>query len=309
MSEGGRGAVVVVVNPRAGGGRGERIVREALRAFGRHGIEPQVVVCSNGGEPGRISRRAMEAGARLVVAAGGDGHAAAVAEGLVGTSTPMAVLPCGSANDYAAALGMPRRDISAAVAAMAAGRTRRVDTIQVASQDGERRFLNVVGTGFDAGVAERAEGVPFLRGAGRYVLAILGELPRLSAATISLTLDGERRELRALMVALANGTSYGGGMRVAPMASLDSGWLEVCVVGEISKVEFLRAFPRVFRGTHVDHPAVTMWHARQVEISADRPLRLLGDGELFGTLPATVSVRPASLSVVVGTQPGYSAST
>jgi diacylglycerol kinase (ATP) len=103
-----------------------------------------------------------------------------------------------------------------------------------------------------------------------------------------------------MMVALANGTSYGGGMRVAPGANLTSGELEICVVGDMPKSEFLRAFPRVFRGTHVDHPQVTMLRGREVHIEADRPLRLIGDGEWCGSLPATVAIDPASLNVVVG---------
>jgi diacylglycerol kinase (ATP) len=222
---------------------------------------------------------------------------------VVGSDAIFAVLPAGSANDYARTLGMPRGDVAAAVDAIAAGRTDTVDTLKVSVADRERRFLNVVGTGFDAVVAGRAEKIPVLRGAGRYVLALLAELPRFHAATLTLDVDGATRELRAMMVAIANGTSYGGGMRVAPTATLTSGQLEVCVVGEISKPQFLRAFPRVFRGTHVTHPAVTMLSGHRVSIAADRPLRLIGDGEWFGELPATVAIDPASLRVVIG--PGY----
>jgi diacylglycerol kinase (ATP) len=129
---------------------------------------------------------------------------------------------------------------------------------------------------------------------------MMAELPRFSAASLTLTVDGQRHDMRAMMVALANGSTYGGGMRVAPSARLASGRLEICVVGELSKLAFIRAFPRVFRGTHVDHPAVTMLSGHEVRLSADRPLRLIGDGEWFGGLPATVAVNPASLLVVVG---------
>jgi diacylglycerol kinase (ATP) len=132
---------------------------------------------------------------------------------------------------------------------------------------------------------------------------MVAELPRFKATRIRLTVDGRGHEIAAMMVALANGTSYGGGMRIAPDASLTSGELEICVVGDLPKAEFVRAFPRVFRGTHVDHPAVTMLRGREVRIEADRPLRLIGDGEWCGSLPATVAIEPASLQVVVG--PGY----
>jgi diacylglycerol kinase (ATP) len=293
-------SAALIVNPTSGGGRGWRVVGQAAPLLCRAGLQPEVVMCTNGDEPGVLARQAADAGHRLVVAVGGDGQAAAVAAGLVGSDTTFALLPAGSANDYARTLGMPRGDVAAAVEAIAAGRTARVDTVEVKVADRARHFLNVVGTGFDAAVAGRAEKIPMFRGAGRYVLAIVAELPRFRAATITVDVDGVARELRAMMVAIANGVSYGGGMRVAPMATLDSGQLEVCVVGEVSKPEFLRAFPKVFRGTHVTHPAVTMLSGREVRLAADRPLRLIGDGEWFGELPATVTVDPASLRVVVG---------
>ena len=129
-----------------------------------------------------------------------------------------------------------------------------------------------------------------MRGAGRYVLAILRVLPRYRAAELRLTVDGATHTIPAMMVAVANGPAYGGGMRVAPEARYDSGELELCVVGELSKPAFLRAFPRVFRGTHVTHPAVTMLRGREITIEADRPLHLTGDGERAGTLPATLKV-------------------
>lgn len=297
------GGVVLIVNPTSGGGRGWRMLGEALPLLRPAGLKPEVLLSINGDEPAAIARDAVANGHKLIVAVGGDGHAAAVAEGLIGSDAVFALLPAGSANDYARTIKMPVGNARAAVEAIKARRTERVDTIRVTTKDRERHFLNVVGTGFDAVVAARAERIPVLRGSGRYVLAMVAELPRFKATRIRLTVDGREHEIAAMMVALANGTSYGGGMRVAPGATLTSGELEICVVGDMPKQEFLRAFPRVFRGTHIDHPAVTMLRGREVRIEADRPLRLIGDGEWCGSLPATVAIDPASLNVVVG--PGY----
>src|SRR3990170_4430838 len=116
-----RRPMVLVVNPHAGGGRGGRVLGATLAALRTHGIEPDVVVCRSGDEPTRVGAQAAAAGAGVVVAVGGDGHAAAVAHGLIGTPTALAVVPAGSANDYAVALGMPRRDPAAAVAHIVAG--------------------------------------------------------------------------------------------------------------------------------------------------------------------------------------------
>jgi len=291
---------VLIVNPVAGGGRGGRVLGEALDAFRKLDIVPPVYMTAAHGEAREIATRVAASGAAVIVALGGDGHAAAVGEALVGTGTALAVLPAGSANDYARSLRMPRRNVKGAVATIVRGEIRLVDAIRVRNGGAERHFLNVVGTGFDAAVAERAEHIPYLRGTGRYVVAIARELPRFTAAQLELTIDGQRRSERAMMIAIANGHSYGGGMRIAPAAQLDSGWLEICIVGDVSRAEFLRAFPRVFRGTHIAHPRVTMLRGREVALSADRPLTLMADGEQVGQLPAQISVAPEALAVVVG---------
>jgi diacylglycerol kinase (ATP) len=293
-----RRKVALIVNPVAGGGRGARVVGEAIFELRKRGIEPRIVVSVAPDEPPHDARRALSDGADLVIAVGGDGHAAAVASGLIGSHTPMAILPAGSANDLARTLALPIKDVARAIDTALNGEVLRIDTIRVTNADGDRHFLNVVGTGFDAEVAAAADRITVMRGAGRYVLSILRVLPRFSAAALELRIDGEPHRMRAMMIAVANGPAYGGGMRIAPAARLDSGELEICIVGEVSKPEFIKAFPRVFRGTHVDHPAVTMLTGKTVEISADRPLDLMGDGERAGRLPARIEVNRKSLSIV-----------
>lgn len=296
--------IALIVNPTSGGGRSARVLRDALLILRQRGVDPAVRVTSSGDEVPTQARQAAADGAELVVAVGGDGHAAAVAEGLIGTTATFGLLPAGSANDYARTLHIPTRDVRMAIATILDGSATRVDAVRVRTARGERTFLNVVGTGFDAEVAAAAEQITVMRGAGRYVLAIMRVLPRFKAASFDLSIDGQPHRQRAMMIAVANGPAYGGGMRIAPAARLDSGWLEICIVGEVSKAEFIRTFPRVFRGTHVDHPQVTMLRGREVTIDADRPLDLIGDGERLGRLPATMSVLPAALSVVFGPELG-----
>ena len=290
--------VVLIVNPVSGGGKGRTTLERALPLFRERAVDPRVIVTRAGSEVTHVTRQAVEDGSNFVVAVGGDGHLAAVGEALVGTGTPLAVLPAGSANDYARIIGMPRRDPAAAIDALLDGAARSVDAIRVSNGTTSRVFMNVVGTGFDAVVARTAGQMPFLRSGGRYVLAIARELPRFKAARLQLTVDGQPHDLRAMMVAIANGHSYGGGMRIAPGAALDDGKLDICIVGEVSKTQFMRAFPLVFRGTHVTHPAVTMLTGTDIRLEAERQLPLVGDGELVRGLPARVKVLPAALSVV-----------
>lgn len=296
--------LTLVVNPAAGGGRGRRVLETVLPLLRERGIEPRVLVSRNGDEPAQLARSAVADGAQLVVAVGGDGHASAVAGGLLGSDAALGLLPAGSANDYARFVGAPNGDMRAAVELLIEPRLELLDVVRVESQAGVRHYLNVGGTGFDSVVAATAERIPFLRGSGRYVLGVLRELPRFRAGQFRLVIDGRPLELRAMLVALANGSTYGGGMRVAPEASLCSGQLEVCVVGELSTLAFLAAFPRVFRGTHVSHPAVTMLRGRQIDIEAEPAYQVTGDGELIGRLPARFTLLPGALPVAVGPGPG-----
>ena len=298
-------AVWMVVNPRAGAGRAAGVAAALAPLLRAAGFEPIVHVCADGAEPALVAARARAAGADMVVAIGGDGLVAGVGEGLLLAGNGAAALPTlvviatGSANDYARALGVRELELAAQVALMRDEKARAtVDVIRVETDGRVRHVLNVGGTGFDAAVADRAARIGRLRGAPRYVAAMITELPRYRAATFDIALDGARLTMPAMMVTVANGSTYGGGMRVAPSAHLQSGWLDLCVIGQLSRFEFLRAFPRVFRGDHVRHPAVTMLRARQVAVAADRPLSVLGDGETIGALPATFRVRPAALTVV-----------
>jgi diacylglycerol kinase (ATP) len=288
----------LIVNPRAGGGRGARAMARLLPLLQAEGVNPQVHVCADGTEPEAVARRAVADGAEMVIAVGGDGHASAVADALVGTDVAFAVVPAGSANDYARALGVRGKRLSELARWIAQRRTCRVDVMRVTAEQATRHVLTVGGAGFDAQVAERAMDINRLRGAPRYVAAMLAEMPRYAAAGFAIDVDGERLETPATLVAVAKGSTYGGGMRVAPSAHLQSGRLEVCVVGELSRAAFLRAFPSVFRGTHVGHPKVTMLRGSEVRIEADQRRPVIGDGELVGSLPATFTVLPRSLSVV-----------
>jgi diacylglycerol kinase (ATP) len=291
--------VWLVVNPRAGGGRGARVLAGLLPRLKAEGVEPAVVhVCADGDEPATITRAAVREGADMVVAIGGDGHAAAVADVLVGTDVQLAVVPAGSANDYARALGVRNRDLHTLARLIAGRRAQPVDVMRAETAGQVRHVLTVGGAGFDAQVAGRAMDISRLRGAPRYVAAMLAELPHYAPAAFAIEVDGQRREQPAMLVAVAKGSTYGGGMRVAPSAHLQSGALEVCVVGALSRLGFMRAFPGVFRGTHTRDPRVSMLRGRRVSISADRALGVIGDGERLGALPATFTVLPGALSVI-----------
>lgn len=291
--------IAVVANPAAGRGRGSRLIPKVHALLSSLGLDHTMHVCASPDDPERLARDAAASGSTIVAALGGDGQVGLCANGLLGTGAALAVIPAGTGNDFARALGLDRKDPLGAARLLASPKLRTIDVVRVSTGGGERHYVNVGGTGFDAEVNEHANGVRFLKGTPKYIYSTFVTLGRFKGARFIVTVDGNRREVAGMMVAVGNAISYGGGMRITPDAELDDGLLDLCVIGEVSKLEFIRTFPKVFGGRHVAHPKVTMLKGRQIEISADRPLQVYGDGERVGPLPATFSVVPGALRVVV----------
>ena len=166
------------------------------------------------------------------------------------------------------------------------------------SPGGDRWFAGVLGAGFDALVNERANGWRWPRGHLRYDLAILRELPVLRPRDYIIELDGQIWDTAAVMVVIANGPAYGGGMRICPQAVMDDGLLDVLVVAPLSRTAFLRIYPSVYRGTHVQDPRVTVRRARRVSLQA-AGIVTYADGERLAPLPITVEAVPGALRVLV----------
>ena len=306
--------VLVVHNPTAGGGRAGRLAPQVVERLAGDGVEiDQHRTLSL--EDARLAACHAAGEVDAVVAIGGDGTVGACAAGLADAGVPggspggsgvraaLAVIPAGGGNDAARSLGLPADDPLAAAGMRTRLRRRPADLATV----GGRAYLNVAGAGFDSEVNRLAnQRLRWVRGRPRYLGAVLAELVVGRTASFELALDGQPERLSGWLVAVANGPSYGGGMLVAPRASLADGLLEVVVIGTIGKLEFLRTFPKVFSGRHVDHPAVAVHRAARVDLAADRPLAVYADGEPAGTLPATFEVRPAAVTVLAADPaPGF----
>jgi len=297
---------LVVCNPAARGGRGVRALPGVLGRLRGLGIDAEVHRTISL-DDARAAACGAAGSVDVVAAMGGDGVVGACASGLAEfgptARAALAVIPAGGGNDAARMLGLPLGD-QAGAAALLPGLVRRpVDLARV----GDRHYLNVAGAGFDSEVNRLAnERLAWAPRLARYVGALLAELAVHRPAGFTLTADGERREVHAWFVAVANGPSYGGGMRIAPHARVDDGLLDVVVVGAMARREFLATFPKVFSGRHVDHPAVSVHHARRVEVTADRALSVYADGERHGLLPAVFETCPAAIQVLAAADaPGF----
>jgi YegS/Rv2252/BmrU family lipid kinase len=291
--------VVVVANPAAGRGKGIRLiprVEEALRALG---IEHELMVTRGPEDPERMAGEAVRRGADVVLAMGGDGSIGLCANAMVGSPAALAVVPAGTGNDFARFMGLSPKNPVAAVELLRSPAVQAIDVVRVATPERQRHFVNIGGVGFDSEVNLLANRTRFPGATTKYVYAVLATLVRFRAGSFTITVDGQGRAVRAMMVAVANGAQYGGGMKVAPDARFDDGILELCLVGELPRRQFVLAFPKVFRGRHVDHPKVTMLRGRDISVDADRPFQVFADGEHVGSVPAKFTVVPGALRLVV----------
>jgi YegS/Rv2252/BmrU family lipid kinase len=296
--------VVVVANPTAGRGKGAKLIPGVDALLRSLGVSHTLRICEGPEDPERFARLAATDGAEIVAALGGDGQVGACANGVMGTDSALAVIPAGTGNDFARHLGLDRKDPLAAVRLLAAPMFKRIDAVKVTTPERERYYVNIGGAGFDSEVNEHANKVRRLQGTAKYVYSTFVTLARFAAGEFIVKVDGEDHPFKGMMLAVGNATSYGGGMRVTPDARSDDGLLDVCVIQELPKWQFVKAFSKVFSGKHVQHPAVTMLRGKQIEISADRPFQVYADGEPVGCLPATFSVIPSALRVVVPPGPG-----
>lgn len=291
--------VAVVANPVSGRGKGAKLIPKVDALLSSLGVDHTMLLSRDGTDPERLAARAAEEGAGIVAALGGDGHVGNVANGLVGTRTALAVIPAGTGNDFARHLGIDRKDPLGAARLLASPRTRRIDVVRVRTSAGDRYFVNVAGTGFDSQVNEHANQVKILKGTLKYVYSTFVTLARFEPGRFRIVIDGQERTMGGMLVAVGNAISYGGGMKVTPDARSDDGLLDLCVLGALPKFEFIKTFPKVFSGKHVSHPSVEMLRGKEIEISADRPFEVYGDGERLGALPARFTVLPLELAVVV----------
>lgn len=233
-------------------------------------------------------------GADRLVAVGGDGTVHLALQAVAGTSIVLGVVPAGTGNDFARAFGLkPGADLEAAVA-RALGPPRAVDAI---STPRGWAATSVTG-GFSADVNRRAEAMRFPFGSSRYTAATLLTLPRLRTRPITITADGHPRRFDATMVVAANTSFFGAGMAICPEADPGDGLLDVLVIGAVGRVELLRLFPKVFKGTHVTHPEVTQFRGRVVEIDGDG-IELWSDGEPLGPAPMKLETAPGTVRLAV----------
>jgi diacylglycerol kinase (ATP) len=292
--------IAVLINPAAGRGRGRAAVQEAVGRLKAAG-QLDLIRADSAAKAEALLKDAVAGGAEAVVAVGGDGTVHLTLQAVGGTGVPLGIIPAGTGNDMATCFGLPSDPEGAARVIVEAVRTQRraiLDLGRISASDGQTRWYGgVLAAGFDAIVNERGNHMRWPRGPRRYDLAILAELVRLRARHYRVAFDGKEEELDAVLLAIGNIPSYGGAMRICPDADPSDGKLDVVWAEPISRTTLMRIKPKVYAGTHVQHPKVRQ--RRATSIALDAPgIVCYADGERVFPLPVTVTAEPAALTLL-----------
>lgn len=296
----------LVANPTSGGGRAGRILPRVVERIRRTypGV-PMVVQRTSGFDHARecLAMAVSASGPEdRIVVMGGDGMMHLGVNAVAETGIPLAMIPAGSGNDLCRGLGVPVGEERAALDLMA-GTPKPFDLLRISQPSAPTTAPtwvgSIVASGFDARVNLRANAMTFPRGRAQYPVAVAAELATFRPIHYRLVVDGQVRELDAMLVAIGNTTSFGGGLRMCPEADPDDGLLDITIIHPVGRATLVRMFPAIYSGafTHLD--VVELVRARSVELSgtlADgTPLTVMGDGEEIGPVPRTIDCVPGAL--------------
>ena len=301
-----------IVNPIAGSGRAHRLLPRIEAWLAEQGIEARILETREAGHAERLAAAASDLGHDRVIAVGGDGTIQEVLNGLLssgvatdGGPPAMGLIPSGRGNDLARSVNLPI-DPMACLPIALGDTTQPFDVGRAEGADGSQRHFGAAGgVGFDAAVAYTmaVRRRFWMRGEAGYFLGTLNELRRYRNSELVVTLIGDDEDRvvsqRFLFVAFANGPYYGGGMQICPDARTDDGWLDVCLVGDLSRVAALRELPGIYQAKHLRNPMVQIVRARRLRIEGDGATRVHLDGEPFGNVPVEVTLLPGAVSVAV----------
>ncbi|MCF6409453.1 diacylglycerol/lipid kinase family protein [Pseudalkalibacillus salsuginis] len=296
-----------IVNKYSGNGRGAKIWEKVELILKERQIPYCYRVTRQKGHGTQLAYDLLnENNPKVIVAVGGDGTVNEVLNALVGTNVPLGILPTGSGNDLCREMNIPL-NWRMALNHVLKGKIKAIDVGEILKHNDESRFYSTVaGIGFDGQVAlatneSKYKGIMNTLRMGKvsYVLSVLNVLRGYTPSNLTLTIDGESKTFpNVWLVAVANSSFYGGGMRISPAAKPDDGWLDVCIVSNLKRWELLKLFPQVYKGDHIDYHCVETFRCKEVQVESEVPSIVHADGEILGKTPLTIRNRQKSLYIV-----------
>lgn len=283
-----------IINEKAGNGRARQYWSHIREYLARLELPHESHVTAKPGEAIEVAREASMRAYSPIIAVGGDGTVNEVVNGLQGNGV-LGVIPAGTGNDFARMLNIPRQP-EMALRRLLGGRPRKVDLLEWNG----KLVAGAVGIGIDGAIAADMNRCLWQKrwGTGGYVISMCKTLTTFQPFRLHLKVD--LRELvipHCWLVAVGNSKFYGGGMNICPKAKHDDGLLDLCVVGRLTRGQFLRLFPSVFSGRHIHHPKISYLQGRKVHVSTEPAVFVHGDGEVCGQTPGEILLRAQILQV------------
>lgn len=280
---------LLLANPTSGAGKGRSVTSQVLEELKARDLTFSDISGTSYESAALNLRSALqERKPESVIVVGGDGMVHLAIQELAETKVPMILIPAGTGNDFARTLNL---DLESPVSALNYALNHPPIAVDLGRVKG-KYFAEILSTGFDSMVNERANRMR-IRSKIKYDLAMLLELPFFKPLEYEMRVDGTALTTRAMLIAIANGISYGGGMKICPDSDIKDGLFDLMILEPVSKFEFLRVFPKVFKGTHISHPRVKIIRGREISINA-RAIAY-ADGERIGPLPITAKIVPGAL--------------
>jgi diacylglycerol kinase (ATP) len=300
----------IIVNPAAGACSTRRKWPFIQRLLRHIGLSFDYQFTEGKGHAIELAKDAANNGYDYLVSVGGDGTAHEVANGILSTGNAghiaLGVISTGTGSDLIRSIGVPK-DYESACHCLIDPKRKVIDVgiveYQRNGQPARRFFINLADVGFDAEVVKYTEHMPKnLGGTVPYVIGLLWSLLGYHNKPFLIRVGNKMWNARVLTAVVANGGFQGGGMHVAPEAKIDDNLFDVMVVGDVGKFELLKAFPMVYKGTHLSHPKVRLEKGTDVSIESSEPFLVHADGELLGDGPAFFHIVPKALTIIGNTE-------
>ena len=298
MSANARAKLLVLVNPTAGHGRARRVAPDVAGYLRAQGTAAEFVESNSSDDLERRVAEAAGQGYTHVAVLGGDGAFHHLLNGAFGRDVVLGFFPCGNGNDIAMGLGIPT-DAVAAVHEFLRRRPKRVDVLQTRCSGGRQRiFIGAGGLGLDAEAARLVHG-QFRRwpGVARYIGAAFWALARFEPLLLRATFDDLAWQGRVLIAAVANSPSYGAGVKIAPTARMDDGWMDITIADDLPWTRIVEAILPLLRDGDLRWPEIHRFRARRARFETDPGILMHGDGELLGETPAEIEVLPGAVRI------------
>ena len=286
---------LVVCNASAGKGKGSILAGDFIKLLSNSGLENKLIDCDTFAETKMLLEKEIQTNRyNYLIAVGGDGLVNLCLQLVAEKPICLGVIPAGTGNDFARATGFNGKSVDEIFSIFSRSKPVKIDLGKAVSADESKWFVQVLSTGFDAIVNSLANKMTWPRGKSKYTIATILILSRFKSIPYMVEIDGRIFEQNAMLLAVANGESYGGGMRICPGASNSDGIFDVLIVRPVTKIVLLTIFPKVFKGKHIPHPKIDVYKGKYIKISS--PTVAYADGEFVSQLPLEVTNVPNALT-------------